>query len=147
MPEPQEITNAQATPDASSAPKAPEEKRRVPLPNLQQYLPKEETQNPNSLEHHLLKAALYGLQGYDAVNSANFFKAKPGNHETDPIMKPFSHGGAVTMAGGFEFYNLLRDLILHKLGGQKAADAGDLSQIYSNVQGIKQTNNAAKAEK
>jgi hypothetical protein len=62
-------------------------------------------------------------------------------------MNPFSHGGAATMAGGFEMYNLLRDLILHKIGGRKLEDAGDASQAYSNYAGIKQTNDAAKAEK
>jgi hypothetical protein len=144
---PEDITNAkpQETPKPPAEEQAPS-KNLAPLPDLQKHLPKEEAQ-PTGLEHGLIKAILYGLQGYDAVNSANFFKAKPGNHETDPLMNPFSHGGAATMAGGFEMYNLLRDLILHKIGGRKLEDAGDASQAYSNYAGIKQTNDAAKAEK
>ena len=104
---------------------------------------------PSEVDPHLVRLIMYALQGYDAQNSAKFFRERPGNHETTPLMKPFSHAGkmdAPMMDGGFALYDALRTMILKKLGGDKAATAGDMAQAASNIEGIKQTNNSRRLE-
>lgn len=87
-----------------------------------------------------LRDAMYGAQLYDAVNSANFMRS-PRSFETDPFMRPFSHGGVPTMLAGFALTDLIRNLALrHASTGTK--NLGDILQFLANAQGIAQTNRA-----
>ncbi len=87
---------------------------------------------------NLARMILYGLQAYDAVNSANAF-AHHGEHETDPLMQPFSHGGAPTMALGFGLYDLLHHALLRH-ASQGTRNTADFGQAALNAAGILQTN-------
>lgn len=99
-------------------------------------------QQSHALPPHLVQAIMYALQGVDAVNSANNFRAH-GMHETNPMMRPFSHGGALTMAAGFGLGDILRHALLrHASPGVR--NAADGAQAASNIMGILQTNAAAR---
>jgi len=87
---------------------------------------------------HLVQYLMYAAQLADAVNSASAFKNN-GEHETNPMMKPFSHGGAPTMALGFGLGDLLRNAVLrHASPGTR--NTADAAQAASNLMGILQTN-------
>jgi hypothetical protein len=110
--------------------------------NLQAKMP----QQGKGPDPALIRAIMYGLQLHDSINSAKFFKEQPGNHEMDPIMKPFSHGGAVTMAAGFALQDLIRTALLRASGIPNAPAVGDMAQAFANVDGIQTTNAARRAQ-
>ena len=95
--------------------------------------------SPAPTPDHLARTIMYALQGADAMNSANKFRT--GLHETDPLMKPFSHGGAPMMALGFGLIDMMRQAMMKHAspGTQNTADA---LQGLSNLAGIMQTNSA-----
>ena len=81
---------------------------------------------------------MYLLQAYDAQNSAKAFRN--GEHETNPMMKPFSHGGAPTMALGFAGGDLLRNALLKHFHATPATESAvDGAQALQNALGIMQT--------
>ncbi len=85
---------------------------------------------------NLVRVAVYALQAVDAIESARSFR-RPGGFETNPTMKPWSHGGAATMALGFALGDLARGAIFRH--SHKASNASDLAQIAVSVQSILQT--------
>lgn len=98
-----------------------------------QQVPQQQAQPNNAA---LLHAILYGLQAADAMRSAQDFKV--GGHETNPMLAPFSHGGAPMMALGFGLGDVLRNVLLRHAsqGTRNTADGG---QALSNLAGILQT--------
>jgi hypothetical protein len=82
------------------------------------------------------------LQAADAINSANAFRTH-GEHETNPMMAPFSHGGAPTMMAGFGIGDLLRHALLRH-ASQGTKNTADAAQAVMNALGILQTNNDAR---
>lgn len=89
-----------------------------------------------------LQALVYALQGIDAMQSAAAFRR--GGHEINPMMQPFSHGGAPTMMAGFALGDLLRNALLRH-ASQGTRNTADGAQALSNLAGILQTNNALHA--
>lgn len=88
-------------------------------------------------QHDNLRLPMYALQAYDAINSGNFFANNPGTYERQPMMRPFSHGGAPMMALGFGLYDVLRDALTRH--NPKLRQALEGLQIGNNIQGIMQT--------
>ncbi len=86
---------------------------------------------------HLLAGLLVAAQLYDAANSAKSFQHNRG--ETNPWMKPFSHGGAATMMLGMATYDAGEMLALRNSSvGRKNAYL--CSMIGIQVLGIIETN-------
>lgn len=83
------------------------------------------------------QAAGYGLQAADAFNSASHFRH--GEHERNPFMAPYSHGGAPTMLAGFAIGDVIRNLAMkHASEGNK--HAAMYLQAAANLIGIALTN-------
>lgn len=87
----------------------------------------------------LLRALVYGLQAADAANSSKAFGK--GLHETNPLMRPFSHGGPLMMGGGFALGDLVRNALLRH-ASQGTQNTAAAAQALSNLLGIGQTNAA-----
>jgi len=79
------------------------------------------------------RLAGYVLQAFDAAQSARGLRL--GGRETNPMMKPFSHGGAMTMGLGFAVGDLIRGAVLRR-SSNKVKIAADVMQGVSNVQGL-----------
>jgi hypothetical protein len=79
---------------------------------------------------------LYVVQALDAGVSARDFRA--GKYETNPLMRPFSHGGFATMMGGFLLGDALRDTVLSR-ASPEIRNAADAAQAVSNVAGFLQS--------
>jgi hypothetical protein len=87
----------------------------------------------------VLQALMYALQAYDSANTAK--DVARGGKETNPLLAPFSHGGAPTMALGFALGDLLRNHLL-KHASQGTRNTADGAQALTNLLGIMQTNSA-----
>lgn len=96
------------------------------------------------------RTIMYVAQIADAFISANFFARKhfvnqsSGDvyttaHETNPMMKPFSHGGVGMMVVGFAVGDILRGQLFRRSSSRTRA-AVDYAQGASNVAGILETN-------
>lgn len=108
------------------------------LPLGQSLLPPSLQQPQAPHPSRALQDLVYALQAADSVNSANLFRNHPGTREMDPMMAPFSHGGALTMAAGFGLSDILRNILTRHAspGAQNNAAA---MQALANVIGIGQT--------
>lgn len=95
-------------------------------------------QQPAPQDPHMARYLMYAAQLADAMNSGGAF-AHNGEHETNPMMAPFSHGGAPTMAVGFGLGDLLHHYLLRHVS-QGTRNTADAIQALSNVAGIMQTN-------
>lgn len=85
------------------------------------------------------RVVLYAAQVLDAAASARAFRA--GFSETNPLVQPFSHGGFVTMMGGFLFGDLLRSAVLSR-AAPEVRNAADTAQAAANVGGFLQSSTA-----
>ncbi len=101
-------------------------------------------QGGGQLPPHLVQLLMYALQAADAVKSGQLFQ-HPSTYETNPMMKPFSHGGAPTMALGFGLGDILRNALLRH-ASQGTRNTADILQGLSNVQGIAQTQHALNSQ-
>lgn len=84
-----------------------------------------------------LRDTMYVLQIADSIISANGFRCQHLS-ETNPTMRPFSHGGASMMLVGFGVGDLVRHIIFRRAStGMK--NTVDALQAATNVEGILQT--------
>lgn len=91
----------------------------------------------SSLPPWLIQALMGGLQATDAVQTAK--NIGHGAHEYNPMMAPFSHGGAPMMMGGFALGDLVRHALLRH-ASQGTRNTADGAQALMNALGIMQTN-------
>ena len=84
-----------------------------------------------------LRGTMYVLQIADAIISANGFEHQ-GMKETNPMMRPFSHGGLPMMLVGFGLGDVLHRIVMRKasVGAKNTANA---LQAASNIEGIAQS--------
>lgn len=112
----------------------------MPGPDLEAITAAFHAANPDSTSTPsttAIRNAMYLAQLADAVNSTRGFKS--GEHETNPTMRPFSHGGIPMMLLGFGIGDALRDhLLRHASKGTR--NTADAMQTVLNLAGIAQTN-------
>ena len=83
-----------------------------------------------------VRPILYVLQLVDSIQSAH--GRRIGAVETNPMVKPFSHGGAATYALGFALGDVLRTAVFRH-APKAVSDAADGAQAMSNLGGILDT--------
>ena len=97
----------------------------------------------------LTRSAMYAIEAYDAMTSADCFASHAPTNvrcvEGNPVMRPFSHGGFITMAAGFALYDIARDLALRHVKANAAVRTAVYGkQIADNLVGIIQTAQAQR---
>jgi hypothetical protein len=89
------------------------------------------------------RVALYVLQAFDAVQSGYALRGH-GRYEQNGMMRPFSHGGAVTMGLGFALGDVLRGVALRR-SSEGVRIGADALQGVSNIEGILATRAVMRA--
>lgn len=84
-----------------------------------------------------LRDAMYALQVADAIISVRGFE-RQGMAETNPTMRPFSHGGVGMMLVGFGAGDILRGILFRRASAGEKNTVNAL-QAASNVEGIIQS--------
>lgn len=90
-----------------------------------------------------LRPALYALQAIDAVQTAAALR-KPYRSETNPMLRPFTHGGIPTIALGFALGDITRDRMFRR-ASHRERQSIDALQAISNVDGIIMTARSMRA--
>jgi hypothetical protein len=88
------------------------------------------------------RIVMYMLQAIDGAESARALRTS-GRREENPMMRPFSHGGALTMDLGFAMGDIVREFTLRRSSEAVQASA-DALQAASNIDGILTTRAASR---
>ena len=97
-------------------------------------LPRFETAQPQRASSvTLTRVAMYVAQAVDAAQSGRAFAR--GGIERNPMMRPFSHAGALGMAAGFAIGDLIRGAALRR-SSDTVKVAADTAQAAGNLEGI-----------
>jgi hypothetical protein len=84
----------------------------------------------------IVRVAMYMLQAIDASQSAHAVRA--GGREENVMLRPFSHGGALTMDLGFALGDVVREFTFRRTPESVQLSA-DALQAATNLDGILQT--------
>jgi len=86
----------------------------------------------------MLRLATYVLQALDASSSARALRVA-GRHEDNAMLRPFAHGGVLTMDLGFALGDIVRDFAIRR-SSESVQISADALQAASNLAGMLQTN-------
>lgn len=102
-----------------------------------------EVERPAARPRLPARAIVYVLQAFDAAQTSAALR-RSGRYEQNRMMRPFAHGGTLTLALGFALGDVARDRLLAH-APERLRDAANGAQALANIDGILNTRRALRA--